>query len=210
MWNYTITFSRFLNATPPAISTGCTYQFKLIDQSDFSEIESAEIADLIKIYNIPGHAYGKTYKASVRVPARYYGGIWSFVYVIYGKYPYKNTRRTLTLDNCDVNIPTFTQRLYAFAIPGGKYQFEIDNGSVTIKRIHQKFRLSEVAGYVQELILFIMCAFRVSMDDYSSYGPWGDVCTATTPAAIMEPDEDYLRESQGEHLQLTISEPFFS
>ena len=203
-------FQDFLNATPPSISTGCTYQFKLIDQSDFSEIESAEIADpFIKIYNIPGHAYGKTYKASVRCYRQGITGEYGPSCTLFTESsPYTKIQdgQFSTLDNCDVNIPTFTQRLYAFAIPGGKYQFEIDNGSVYFHQTNniRSFRLSEVAGYVQEFNTVHNVRVRVSMDDYSSYGPWGDVCTATTPAAFMEPDEDYLRESQGEHLQLTI------
>lgn len=203
-------FQDYLNATPPAVTTGCTYEFKLVDQSDFSEIESGEIVNpFIKIYDIPGYSYGKTYHASARCYRQGITGEYGPTCTLFTEgSPYTKIQdgQFSTVDNCDVSIPTFTQRLYAFAIPGGKYQFEIDNGTVYLHQTSnvRSFRLSEVAGYVEAAGTVHNIRVRVSMDNYGSYGPWGEICTATTPLALPEIEEDYLRDTQGENLQLTI------
>lgn len=205
-------FQDFLDAVPPTPSTGCSYQFRLIDQSNSVAIESAVVSNpKVKIYDIPGYAYNKTYSASVRCIRQ--GIIGS-----YGPSCILNTENTpytkiqdgqfSTIDNCDVTIPTFTQRLYAFAIPGGKYQFEITNGSATY--YHQtnnirSFRLSEIAGYVQVFNTNHNIRVRVSMDNYATYGPWDASCFAKTPLAIMEnEDNEFISDNQGKQLQITV------
>jgi hypothetical protein len=205
-------FQDFLDAVPPSPSTGCTYQFRLVDQSNSVVIESAVVSvPKIKIYDIPGYAYNKTYAASVRCIRQGITGS-------YGPSCILNTENTpytklqdgqfSTIDNCDVTIPTFTQRLYAFAIPGGSYQFEIDNGLATY--YHQtnnirSFRLSEVPGYVQVFNTNHNIRVRVSMDNYASYGPWDASCFAKTPLAILEnPNNDYVNDNQGKFLQISV------
>jgi hypothetical protein len=205
-------FQDFLDAVPPTPSTGVTYQFRLIDQSNSVAIESAVVSvPKVKIYDIPGYAYNKTYSASVRCIRQGITGS-------YGPSCILNTENTpytkiqdgqfSTADNCDVTIPTFTQRLYAFAIPGGSYQFEIDNGLATY--YHQtnnirSFRLSEVPGYVQVFNTNHNIRVRVSMDNYATYGPWDASCFAKTPLAIMEnPNNDFISNNQGEFLQITV------
>lgn len=205
-------FQDFLDAVPPSPSTGVTYQFRLIDQSNLVAIESAVVSNpRVKIYDIPGYSYNKTYAASVRCIRQGITGS-------YGPSCILNTENTpytklqdgqfSTINNCDISIPTFTQRLYAFAIPGGSYQFEIDNGLATY--YHQtnnirSFRLSEVPGYVQVYNTNHNIRVRVSMDNYGSYGPWDASCFATTPPAIMEnPNNDFISDNQGKELQITV------
>lgn len=184
-------FQDFLDAVPPTPSTGCTYQFRLIDQSTSIAIESAIInTPKIKIYDIPGYAYNKTYSASVRCIRQGIIGSYGPECTLYTEdTPYTKIQdgQFNTINNCDVTR-TFTQRIYAFAIPGGKYEFEIDNGFAVY--YHQtnnvrNFRLSEIPGYVQVFNTNHNIRVRVSMDNYATFGPWGESCYITTPSAIL-------------------------
>jgi len=205
-------FQDFIDAVPPTPSTGCTYQFRLIDQSNMVAIESAVVSfPQVKIFNIPGYAYNKTYAASVRCIRQGITGSYGPSCILNTEnIPYTKLQdgQFSTIDNCDITIPTFTQRLYAFAIPGGSYQFEIDNGLAIY--YHQtnnirSFRLSEVPGYVQVFNTNHNIRVRVSMDNYATFGPWDASCFAITPLAIIEnPNNEPVRDNQGEFLQITV------
>lgn len=205
-------FQDYLDAVPPSPSTGCTYQFILVDLSNSVAIESAVVSvPKVRIYDIPGYAYNKTYSASVRCIRQGIAGSAGPSCILYTENtPYTKIQdgQFSTLDNCDVTIPTFAQRLYAFAIPGGSYQFEISNGSAIY--YHQtnnirSLRLSEVPGYVQVFNTNHNIRVRVSMDNYATYGPWDASCFAKTPIAIMENEHnDFISDNQGEYLQITV------
>lgn len=185
-------FQDYLDAVPPSPSTGCEYQFRLIDLSTLDTLESEVVSEpKVKIYNISGFAYGKVYLASVRCIRQNIVGDYGPSCTLYTENePYTKIQdgQFSTLNNCDITIPTLNQRIYAFAIPGGKYEFEIDNGSAVY--YHQtnnvrNFRLSEVVGYVPMYNTNHDIRVRVSMDNYNTFGPWGESCYAKTPLAII-------------------------
>lgn len=199
-----------LDATPPTPSTGCTYQFRLIDQSNLTVLESSVVTvSKIKIYDIPGFAYNKTYAASVRCIRQGIVGSYGPSCILYTENtPYTKIQdgQFSTIDNCDVNITSFLQRLYAFAIPGCKYEFEITNGQATyLHRTNniRSFRLSEVVGYVNVYNTLHHVRIRVSMDNYATFGPWGESCWAKTPIAIMQNEPTFV-SSESENMKLTI------
>jgi hypothetical protein len=202
-------FQDFLDANPPSPSTGCTYQFRLVDQSTLSVLESAVVSvPKVKIYDIPGYAYNKTYSASVRCIRQGIIGNYGPACILYTEnQPYTKIQdgQFSTIDNCDIQITSFAQRIYAFAIPGGKYEFEINNGQNTyLHRTNniRNFRLSEVSGYVNVYNTLHHIRVRVSMDNYTTFGPWNESCWAKTPIAIAENEPGITNQS--EYLQLTI------
>ena len=202
-------FQDFIDVVPPTPSTGCTYQFRLIDQSNLTILESSVVTvPKIKIYDIPGFAYNKTYSASVRCIRQGIVGNYGTSCILYTEnQPYTKIQdgQFSTLDNCDVDR-TFTQRLYAFAIPGGSYEFEITNGLTTyLHRTNniRSFRLSEVTGYVNVYNTQHHVKVRVSMDNYTTFGPWGESCWVRTPMAIIQNDPGFI-ENESQLLKLTI------
>jgi hypothetical protein len=186
-------FQDVLNTTPPTISTGCTYQFRLVDQSNMNAIESPFVSvPYIKIYDIPGYAYGKTYKASVKCIRQGIMGSYGTECILYTEdVPYTKIQdgQFGTTDNCDITVPTFAQRVYAFAIPGCiDYQFEINtNGPQGILYKNtgniRHFRLSEVPGYINEYNKIYTVRVRVNMGN--GFGPYNESCTVKTPLAII-------------------------
>jgi hypothetical protein len=205
-------FQDFLDAAPPSPSTGCTYQFRLVDQSNSVAIESAVVSiPKIKIYDIPGYSYNKTYAASVRCIRQGITGSYGSSCILYTENtPYTKIQdgQFGTTDWCDISISSLSQRIYAFAIPGGAYQFEIDNGSAIY--YHEtnnirSFRLSDVIGYVPVYNTNHNIRVRVSMNNYATYGPWDASCFAKTPLAIMEDtNNEPISDNQGKLLQITV------
>jgi hypothetical protein len=211
--SFNYTHHDVINATVPTPSTGCTYQIRLVDQSNSNVITSAVLNQpQVLIDQIPGFAYGKTYAVSAKAIRQGIDGAYGTPCTI--TTPSQPVTKIQdgqfgTLDNCDINISTFAQRIYAFPIPlCVDYQFEINtNGAQGILYRNtgniRSFRLSEVPGYVNEFNKTYNIRVRVNLG--SGFGPYNDVCTVTTPAAILiNNDEEKYLNNISSYLNLRV------
>ena len=189
-FNYTHQDS--LNAVTPSLSTGCSYQFRLIDQSNSTVLLSSIVnVPRVLISQIPGSLYGKSYSASVKCIRQGIDGQFGpSCTITTPQQPVTKIQdgQFYTTDNCERTVPTFAQRVYAFAIPGCiDYQFEINtNGSQGILYKNtaniRHFRLSEVPGYIPEYNKIYDVRVRVNMNGI--FGAWGESCWVRTPSSL--------------------------
>jgi len=189
-------FQDSLNAVPPTISTGCSYQFRLIDQSNNDTLFSAVLTlPRVRIFDVPGFAYGKTYKTSVKcirqgigMTDSYYGPS-CILYTENNPYTKIQDGQFGTLDNCGTTITTSNARVYAFAIPGAlKYYFEIIDGNSSyccIKNTVRNFRFNEVAYLCSAVVPNHDYKVIVKVDMGSGWGPFNDTCIVHTSSSFV-------------------------
>ena len=111
--------------------------------------------------------------------------------------------------NAQINLGTNARQINALKQPLGRITGQADeftNGQATyLHRTNniRSFRLSEVVGYVNVYNTLHHIRIRVSMDNYATFGPWGESCWAKTPIAIMENEPTFV-SSESENMKLTI------